>query len=172
MIQSRLRHRDESEELTQAVFVRVVDQFSRGKYREEGRFEPWLFRIAMNLVRDRVRRLSTGPRIVGGGDGEPFDSGQVSPGGRALGHARAERPEESVALRAAMDRLPEADREVLTLRHFGGLGFREIAESLGQPVGTLLARHHRAVAKLRAMLVSAEETAEEAGGQRTKEAAS
>ena len=59
-------------------------------------------------------------------------------------------------LRAAMERLGDADREVVELRHHAGMGFKEIAALLGQPLGTVLARHHRALGKLREMMGSGE----------------
>ena len=66
--------------------------------------------------------------------------------------------DEVVALRGALSQLGEADREIIDLRHVGGMSFKQMAEHLGEPLGTLLARHHRALAKLRAILVG------EAGG--------
>jgi len=58
MVLSRLRDPDLAEELTQAVFVKVAEQWATGEYTERGRFESWLFRITMNRVRDEARRLS------------------------------------------------------------------------------------------------------------------
>ncbi|MHC4710244.1 MAG: sigma-70 family RNA polymerase sigma factor, partial [Planctomycetota bacterium] len=65
--------------------------------------------------------------------------------------------DEVQALRAAMDRLSEADRRVIHLRHFAGLSFARIAEVLGEPLGTVLARQHRALGKLRQMLAEGAE---------------
>ena len=62
-----------------------------------------------------------------------------------------------------MGGLSEKDREVIDLRHVGGLSFRQIGELLDEPVGTLLARHHRALAKLRDLMTPPSETAEEDG---------
>jgi RNA polymerase sigma-70 factor, ECF subfamily len=55
-------------------------------------------------------------------------------------------------LRQAMAELSDSDREVIELRHHGGMSFREIAEMLDQPLGTLLARHHRALRKLKQLM--------------------
>jgi RNA polymerase sigma-70 factor (ECF subfamily) len=55
-------------------------------------------------------------------------------------------------LRAAMDRLGEGDREIMELRHTGGMSFRALSDYFGEPLGTLLARHHRALKKLRTLL--------------------
>ena len=63
-----------------------------------------------------------------------------------------------------MARLSETDREVIDLRHIAGMSFKQMSEHLGEPLGTLLARHHRALAKLRALLEgsAADSRAEEA----------
>ena len=57
-----------------------------------------------------------------------------------------------IDLRSALDQLSDADREIIHLRHVSGLSFKEMADVLGSPVGTLLARHHRALKKLRTLL--------------------
>ena len=69
------------------------------------------------------------------------------------------------ALQRALDRLSDADREIIHLRHVGGLGFKEIAETLDTPIGTLLARHHRALRKLRGMLEGADAIDGDEGGR-------
>ena len=65
---------------------------------------------------------------------------------------RVELADEVVRLRAALGKLSEADREVLHLRHTAGLSFPEIAETLEEPLGTVLARGHRALKKLRKLM--------------------
>lgn len=134
------------EDLVQEVFVRVVRTI--GDYHERGRFEPWLFRIAGNLARDRFRRESTGPRMVSGGDGagEAMRSivDRTEPRGSVM-----ERSEDADRLQVAMQKLPEAEREVVLMRHYGELSFAEIAEMTDAPLGTVLSRAHRGLAKLR-----------------------
>jgi RNA polymerase sigma-70 factor (ECF subfamily) len=61
-------------------------------------------------------------------------------------------PEELAALRESMQQLGEADRLVIDLRHQGGMGFQQMADLLNEPLGTLLARHHRALRKLRDLI--------------------
>lgn len=146
LARSRCRNLDAAEEVTQSVFVTVASKLGGGGggtrgYVEMGRFEPWLFRIAMNRIRDEARR---GERQVPGADPDAL---AMLPDRRA-GAASAD----LAGLRLALARLPEADREVIDLRHHGGLSFRQIAELLEEPIGTLLARHHRALKKLRAMI--------------------
>lgn len=132
------------EDLVQEVFIRVVRTI--GDYQERGRFEPWLFRIAGNLARDRFRRESTGLRLVSDGDGDAMRSivDRTEPRSSAL-----EKSEDSDRLQAAMQKLPEAEREVVLMRHYGELSFAEIAELTNAPLGTVLSRAHRGLGKLR-----------------------
>lgn len=151
--------RDEADDLLQEVFVRLVRMI--GEYQHDGRFEGWVFRIASNLVRDRVRRdrklhaagLTTGS--AGGSDGDPFshlaDTRQSAP------DAGLETAEDVDRMQRALRQLPEAEREVVLLRHFSGMSFREIAEHMGTPLGTALARGHRGLARLRELMEAQEQ---------------
>lgn len=145
LAQSRLRRPDLAEEITQSVFVTVATKLKDHQYDEQGRFEPWLFRVAMNRVRDTARSLKRHAGTVEPGAMDSLAARSSEAGTRADA-------EELGALRRAMETLGEADREVIELRHHGRMGFKEIAELLGEPVGTVLARHHRALRKLRSVL--------------------
>ncbi|MCC5829317.1 MAG: sigma-70 family RNA polymerase sigma factor [Phycisphaeraceae bacterium] len=157
--------RDLAEEITQETFVKVVTHLSR--YREQGKFEPWLFRIAMNRLRDEMRRkkrharpMDMSPGRGEDGEGSGFggehlsQSHLISSNGRipASPLERAEAGEEIRRLQEAIGRLSAADQEILYLRHTAGMKFAEIAATLDQPLGTVLARGHRALSKLRKML--------------------
>ncbi len=154
---ARTRDRDLAEELTAATLAKLVevltDPAAKATYAETGRFEAWLFRIAMNKLRDEMRRrkrtASPGcERDEAGGD--PLDR---FAGGTPEAFELAAVEETNAGLRAAVETLPDADREVLHLRHTAGLTFPEIAASLAQPLGTVLARAHRAHRKLARLLV-------------------
>jgi len=131
-----------AEEITQSTFCTIVARI--GQYTELGRFESWLFRIAMNRLRDEMRRRKRQAR--------PVEAETLAGLAGADEEARSAPADEVRALRAAVDRLSEADRRVIHLRHFAGLSFSRIAEVLGEPLGTVLARQHRALGKLRQML--------------------
>lgn len=162
LLLSQCRDPELSEEITQKTFVKLVQQLKPGSegYQEHGRFEPWLFRVAMNALRDEMRRRKR--------QATPTDfSTAAAAGGSALtlrsapdnrSGAPGEDPAQAVArgeelewLRDIVATLPEADRTVLHLRHTAQLTFKEIAETLGEPLGTVLARGHRALGKLRKM---------------------
>ena len=137
-----------AQDMLQDVFLRMVENLDR--YRESGRFEAWLFRIAANRVRDWARRRRR-REFVGGPAGGPEEDVGLTVD-RAV-HRPPEDPlirqEESRRLEAALATLSDGERELLVLRHYGGLSFREIAEAVGAPLGTVLARSHRALLKLR-----------------------
>ena len=141
LIRSQCGNADLAEEITQSVFCTMAEKIVG--YTESGRFESWLFRIAMNRLRDEMRRrkrqanpVETEALVGLAGAGDPVE-GPGSDSG------------DLTALQAALDHLSEADRRVVHLRHFTGLSFARIAEILGEPLGTVLARQHRALKKLR-----------------------
>lgn len=128
-------------DVAQSVFVTVAEQLGSGGYAESGRFEAWLFRVAMNRVRDEVRRRKR--------QAAPMEPASIA---ERVGGEMDQASGGDEGLREALDGLPECDQEVLKLRHWGGLSFAQMAEALEEPVGTLLARHHRALKKLREAL--------------------
>lgn len=140
LAKSRCRNVDLADEITQSVFVTVAAKLGAGEYLEQGRFEAWLFRIAMNRVRDEMRRRKR--------QAEPTDPGHL-PDRQDDPTPPASSPDEIHALREALATLSDRDREVIELRHHAALSFKQMADLLGEPLGTLLARHHRALAKVR-----------------------
>ena len=148
--------RHTAEDLVQEVFVRVVRTIAR--YRDDGRFEAWIFRIASNLARDRVRRLRRRPETTTLGPVEGEDDAGRNPWDQ-IGDPSGQSPSEPLELAETVDRmqkalaeLAEPEREVILLRHYTGLSFAEIAETMGTPLGTALARAHRGLRKLRALM--------------------
>src|SRR5262245_24994642 len=130
----------DADDMVQEVFLRMVRTVA--VYREEGRLDAWVFQIARNLARDRVRERgrqaeATSTAIAGQ---EAIDTGVA---------VDLERGETAGSIEKAIARLPEAEREVILLRHFGKLTFEEIAEMMETPLGTALARSHRGLARLR-----------------------
>ncbi len=145
-------------DLVQETFLRVVQKLDR--YEDQGKFEAWLFRILVNLVRDNSRSLSRHPVRSGQveiGD-QKVDLIDTMPGKGQSPDAPLEHKEYVDRLYAAMEKLPELDRQVLLLRHYGDMPFKEIARTLDCPLGTVLARAHRALGKLRVMMEVGHET--------------
>lgn len=148
MARSRLNDDDLAEEITQSVFVTVATKLCQDGYNEQGRFEPWLFRITMNRVRDEFRRRKR--------HAKPTDPSHLQDTRMDQSSSQTQQSAsdtQSASLKDAISQLNETDREIIELRHHGQLSFKQISELLNQPVGTLLARHHRALKKLKAMMI-------------------
>jgi RNA polymerase sigma-70 factor (ECF subfamily) len=150
--------RDVAEDLLQETFLRLVRNI--GRYEHSGRFEAWLFRIAANLARDHVRRTRRrGPTATL--DAAPDDEAvpaEVADASRRGSDRRMIDEEDQRRLDACLEELADADREIIMLRHFSGLSFRQIADMLDIPLGTALARAHRALNRLRAAFGDEEPT--------------
>ena len=143
------RRREEAEECTQDTFVRAYRAL--GGYSVERRralrLKPWLYQIALNVVRNRARRPVLAAVSVDGAVGDGLAS-------------RADEQPEAVAMRAAgwtrleevLDGLPERYKAAVVLRHVQGLSYAEAAEVLSQPVGTTKSDVHRGLALLRQAL--------------------
>jgi len=144
--------REDAEDLLQEVFVRVVRMI--GRYEHENRFDAWLFRIATNLVRDRVRRRrrAAGVESSGGQQDEPGVLEEVPDEEVDQPDDVMQTAEQVDHMQRVLRQLPAAEREVILLRHFSQMSFKEVAEAMGTPLGTALARAHRGLAKLRRLM--------------------
>jgi RNA polymerase sigma-70 factor (ECF subfamily) len=150
----------DAEDLLSEISLRLVRTLRN--YDERGRFEPWLFRIAANMIRDRIRRLRTAATPVslatetetGDSLADQVADEDVSPADAAMMAAEA-----SAELKEALARLDATTRDMILLRHFGQMSFREIAEVYKCPLGTVLARVHRGLKTLR-RLMGAEDAGE------------
>lgn len=140
--------RDLAEDLLQETFLRMVRTI--GQYEHSGKFESWLFRIAANLARDHLRRYKrrgVALSLEDDRDDNPL-SGSL-PAGTPGPETCVDSDEAKQRLEAAVFELSDNDREIILLRHYSDLSFREIADMLALPLGTVLARGHRALRKLR-----------------------
>ncbi|MBM4101829.1 MAG: sigma-70 family RNA polymerase sigma factor [Phycisphaerae bacterium] len=155
LVRSRCGDAELAEEIAQSVFVTVAEKLP--SMTDLSGFESWVFTIALNRLRDEMRRRTRHARpagdleALGGTGGDP-----------ALSAAPALPSEPDPRIRdleLAMQELSPADREIIDLRHIGGLSFQQMADLLGEPLGTLLSRHHRAVARLRASMERAQKGA-------------
>ena len=141
-----------AQDLVQETFLRIVQRL--GKYDDQGKFEAWLFRILVNLVRDHGRSLARHPTqsTVMESDGQRIEMTDELPGKVPAPFEPLHRIEEIDRLQAALRRLSESDRQILLLRHFADMPFKDIARTLNCPIGTVLAQAHRALGKLRVLM--------------------
>jgi RNA polymerase sigma-70 factor (ECF subfamily) len=132
---------DRVPDLCQEVFLRVF--LARARYRETGAFSSWLYRIAWNVARDacRSRRWEPQPLVA-------HRLQAATPGVTA----RCEQQELAEAVADALAELPLTLREVVVLRHYEGLTFKEIAGLLGVPASTLRSRFEVGMGRLRTRL--------------------
>lgn len=142
----------EAEDLLQEMFLKLLQRIR--DYRHEGRFEPWLFRVAANMIRDRGRKLQRQSRALATGiePGNPLHRA-ADPTDKAGDPGRnLELSEDLGRMQEALGELPELDREIILLRFYGGIRFKDIAEQFQIPVGTAIAKVHRGLKKLKRMM--------------------
>lgn len=126
------------EDLCQETFLKVLR--SQERYRPSGTFSTWLFSIALNVSRDAARRRVREGHHVAASAASRRLSGPVED---------AQRRELAEQVSAALAELPHALREVVVLKHFGGLTFAQLSELLGLPESTVKSRAQRALEELR-----------------------
>jgi RNA polymerase sigma-70 factor (ECF subfamily) len=140
-----LGSREEAQDLSQETFLRVYR--SAGRYRGSGRFKSWLFRIAGNQARSRLRRR----KVLSWVGLDPEREDLPSPGESA--ERRMEREDEAARVRRAVTALPARQREAVVLREYEGMSYQEIAEAMGTSVSAVESLLHRAVTALRKELI-------------------
>jgi len=140
-----------AEDLRQETFLRLFER--RKEYQVRGRFSTYLWRIALNLCYDELRRQERRREFVR--DQEPGEAPGEAPDCAAEGpgpDARAAQQEEGELVRQALGRLPEIYRTVVVLRHYEDMKLAKIAEILEIPEGTVNSRMAEALARLSRML--------------------
>lgn len=142
LLKAQCKDPELAEELTQSVFVTLAQKLEA--YGEQGRFESWIFQVAMNRLRDEMRRRTRHARPTAHESMENIEGGVAG----EYGYRSMDR-DQAITLERALDELSPADREMIDLRHTAELSFKQISALLDEPVGTLLARHHRALGRLR-----------------------
>ncbi len=136
-----LGNREEAEDLAQDTFLRLYDR--AGRYRSDGLFRSWLFRIAGNLARSALRRR----RVLRWVRFEPTTHDRADT--EAGPDAALERNEVRKAVREAVARLPWRQRQAVVLKRFQGLSYREIADVMDTTVPAVESLMQRAVSALR-----------------------
>ena len=128
---------DISDELLSELFVKLVEKISTYK---GGSFESWLFRVASNIFHDYLRSKQRQKKVL--------DVRKIEAESEVL-ETRKSDGEQIDKLQIQLDRLDEDTRELIMLRFYSELSFKEIAEMRSEPIGTTLAKLHRGLKKLR-----------------------
>jgi RNA polymerase sigma factor (sigma-70 family) len=142
-----------AEDIFQDAFIKVINTLRAGKYNEEGKFLPWVTRIAHNLVIDHFRREKRAPMINNGDD---FDIFEVLGNYDESTEDRLVREQTYKDLKNLIQLLPAEQKEVLIMRHFGDMSFKEIADVTDVSINTALGRMRYALNNLRKMMQSKE----------------
>ena len=138
-----------AEDLFQETFVRIIDTLRSKRYNEEGKFLPWALRIAHNLCVDHFRKIKRTPPIVNNENQDIFDVIVVV---NENAEQRIIRNQTHERMHRMLSSLPDEQREVIVLRHFGDLSFKEIAEMTNCSINTALGRMRYGLIKLRKMM--------------------
>ena len=144
-----VKNRELAEDLFQETFIKIINSLRKNHYNEQGKFLPWALRIAHNLVIDHFRKEKLMPMQR---DSEEFSVFDVLPHNERNPEQRIIQDEKVAMVNALLDRLPSDQREVVILRHYGGLSFKEISKMLDININTALGRMHYAILKMREMV--------------------
>lgn len=148
-IYSKVQDRDTTEDIFQDTFIKVIKTLKNGQYNEEGKFLPWVMRIAHNLVIDHFRKNNRIPKFENSDD---FDIFQFITDG-AINAEDAMITDQIVNdLQKLILELPEDQREVLMMRVYREMSFKEIAETTGVSINTALGRMRYAIINLRKLI--------------------
>ncbi len=138
-----------AEDLFQDVMIKVVKMIRAGKYNEEGKFRPWVARIARNLAIDHFRKNQRTPVQHESDDYKIFNNLNTS---EPNVEQRIIKDENARFIRELVHQLPDKQKEVLIMRHYGDLSFKEIAKLTDVSINTALGRMRYALINLRKMV--------------------
>ena len=146
-----VRNEELANDLFQDTFIKIIDRLRQGRYTEDGKFVAWALRIAHNLCIDHIRRKQNKLTVLVEHDDKVF----LSPIDESDNVEEAiMRSHTHLQLRSYIDRLPPEQREVLVLRHYANLSFREIADLTRVNLSTALGRMRYALTHLRKMMAA------------------
>lgn len=138
-----------AEDLLQDSFIKAIKKLKSGEYSEEGKFLPWILRIAHNMAIDHFRRNKRYPTIVLEDGSSVFNSLSFS---EESTESIQMREESHVAVRKMIELLPEEQKQVLIMRHYNDMSFQEIADATGVSINTALGRMRYALINMRKKL--------------------
>lgn len=149
-VRMMVKDNDVADDLTQEVLIKVVKVLDEGRYADQGRFLPWMLRIAHNRVLDYFRAQKQVKTISESSAG--FDIW----GNKNLAEPSIEdkliSEQQANEVRTLIEELPAEQREVVKMRYYEGLSFKEIAEHTGVSINTALGRMRYALINMRQMI--------------------
>jgi RNA polymerase sigma-70 factor (ECF subfamily) len=148
-IYSKVLDRDITEDIFQDTFIKVIRTLKRGSYNEEGKFLPWVMRISHNLVIDHFRKNNRMPKYDNNGD---FNIFSVLSDTNLNAENKIIKTQVENDVRRLVDELPADQKEVLLMRMYQDLSFKEISEKTGVSINTALGRMRYALINLRKVI--------------------
>ncbi|HMW40417.1 MAG: sigma-70 family RNA polymerase sigma factor [Saprospiraceae bacterium] len=144
-----VKDRDLAEDLFQEVFIKIIDTLRKGSYNHEGKFSQWATRIAYNMCVDHFRRSKKRTKVSTSDEFDIFDVLHVEDDNKELQLIISETHRQ---IRTLVDKLPDEQREVVILRHYADLSFKEISSITSVSINTALGRMRYALINIRKMM--------------------
>jgi RNA polymerase sigma factor (sigma-70 family) len=148
-INSKVQDRDTAEDIFQDTFIKVIKTIKNGQYNEEGKFLPWIMRIAHNLVIDFFRKNNRMPKVR---NTEEFDIFQFISDNSPNAEQSMVQDQVVKDLQKLVQELPDDQKEVLIMRLYRDMSFKEIAENTNVSINTALGRMRYAIINLRKLI--------------------
>jgi len=148
-IYSKVYDRDVTEDIFQDTFIKVIKTLKRGAYNEEGKFLPWVMRISHNLVIDYFRKNNRMPKFDNAGE---FSIFSVLSDTTLNAEKQIIKDQVENDVRRLVEELPEDQKEVLLMRIYDDLSFKEISDKTGVSINTALGRMRYALINLRKII--------------------
>ncbi len=148
-IYSKVLDRDIAEDIFQDTFIKVIKTLKKGTYSEEGKFLPWVMRIAHNLIIDYFRKNKRMPRFEGN---EEFNIFSVLGDDKLNAEKQLIKDQIDSDLSKLIEELPDDQKEVLVMRIYRDMSFKEISENTGVSINTALGRMRYALINLRKII--------------------
>jgi RNA polymerase sigma-70 factor (ECF subfamily) len=138
-----------AEDIFQDVFIRIIESLKKGAYIENGKFLSWAMRIAHNMCMDHFRKVKRTPTIKTSDGSDIFDLYNFSEPGTDVKMMQMERHD---FVKKAIDKLPMEQREIIILRHYASLTFKEIASLTNISINTALGRMRYGLMNIRKLI--------------------
>ena len=148
-IYSKIQDRDITEDVFQDTFIKVIKTLKKGNYNEEGKFLPWVMRIGHNLVIDHFRKSNRMPTFK---NTDEFDIFSVIGDGNLNAEKKLIQEQIYNDIREVVNELPEEQKEVLVMRMYKDMSFKEISENTGVSINTALGRMRYALINMRKLI--------------------
>jgi len=144
-----VRDRSLAEDIFQETFIKIINTLRTDRYNEEGKFGPWAARIGRNLAIDYIRKMKRDVTITDSQGNDIFSYLRIA---EESVEDKIIRNQTEHSLKELVKLLPEEQRQVLIMRHWGDMSFKEIADNTGVSINTALGRMRYALNNIRKMM--------------------